>query len=217
MAFLFNDAVFDGLRVLTAAVAVPFSVSALIEADAFVGAAIFGIGESGSSNRFHQLEISSGGVLEAIGRRGGQSTATHPTTLSVNTPYQVGGRFNTTNREPVLDGVIGNQNTTSRAPAPNSTTIGVQAGSFGDDKNFSGLIQEVGVWNIQLSDADFAQLGHRVSPLLVRPEALVFYLPCFNVDYLDKVGGLLMAGYNSTPSVADHQHVFNPVGARYVA
>jgi hypothetical protein len=41
----------------------------------------------------------------------------------------------------------------------------------------NGTIAEVGVWNVALAAADFLALSKGISPLLVRPDALVAYWP----------------------------------------
>jgi hypothetical protein len=45
---------------------------------------------------------------------------------------------------------------------------------------WDGDIAEVGVWNVALTDLDVAILASGISPLLVRPDALVFYAPLLN-------------------------------------
>jgi hypothetical protein len=50
-----------------------------------------------------------------------------------------------------------------------------------------GECAEVGVWNIALSDDDVASLATGMSPLLVRPEGLVFYAPLLR-DFVDFKG-----------------------------
>ena len=66
----------------------------------------------------------------------------------------------------------------ARPPAaPNELLIGKRSN---DSQFFGGDIAELAIWNIALSDDDVFALGdpdNRVSPLLVRPDALVGYWP----------------------------------------
>lgn len=68
--------------------------------------------------------------------------------------------------------------------ATSSTPTGLDATEFGTLNNggsrsnyFNGLEAEWGVWNVALSDLEFMILAAGISPLLVRPDALVFYAP----------------------------------------
>jgi hypothetical protein len=78
---------------------------------------------------------------------------------------------------------------------------------------FNGRVAEAAVWNVELSDANFAELAAGVSPLLVRPDGLVFYAPLIHGksasggDDYDIVGGVTLTD-NATVTVADHPPVF---------
>jgi len=45
------------------------------------------------------------------------------------------------------------------------------------DRNFNGLISEVGVWDAVLTASEIASLGKRMKPSRVRPQNLKFYAP----------------------------------------
>ena len=74
---------------------------------------------------------------------------------------------------------------------------------------FEGKIAEVGIWNAALTDAEVASLALGVSPLLVRPQSLVFYAPLIRDEDRDIVGGLALTPVN-TPSIAAHPRVIYP-------
>ena len=62
-------------------------------------------------------------------------------------------------------------------------TIGAESGS--DTKTLDGILAEVGVWSVLLTAAEFAALAKGYSPPLIRPSALVEYIPMVrsNVSY----------------------------------
>ena len=74
---------------------------------------------------------------------------------------------------------------------------------------FEGKIAEVGIWNAALTDAEVAILAKGYSPLLVRPQSLVFYAPLIRDEDRDIVGGLALTPVN-TPSIAAHPRVIYP-------
>lgn len=76
----------------------------------------------------------------------------------------------------------------------------------------NGDIAEAAIWNVALSDADIAALALGLSPLLVRPDALVFYAPLMgqNSPELDVVGRRDLAVTGAT--AATHPRVYLPTG-----
>lgn len=91
-----------------------------------------------------------------------------------------------------------------------SRYLGGTLGSF-----FDGRLAEVGVWNVALSDEEVASLATGVSPLLVRPHALVSYVPVFGraspeVDMV-RADTLTVTG---TAPVAPHPPIAFPTAPR---
>ena len=91
-----------------------------------------------------------------------------------------------------------------------------RGGSGFDTSWFDGDIAECAVWDVALSAADVASLGAGVSPLLVRPDSLIFYAPLHGEastdDEIDIVGGITITEFNS-PAVSDHPPgLFYPTG-----
>lgn len=72
----------------------------------------------------------------------------------------------------------------------------------------NGTIAEVGMWNVGLTDADAASLAAGFSPLLVRPQGLVFYAP-LSGSVRDWKG--LSLTDNSTTG-GEHPRVFRSAG-----
>jgi hypothetical protein len=144
-------------------------------------------------------------------RNSSSATATATGTFSDNTWHHVVGiEYNTSDRVAMLDGNnASTHNTTSKVPTGiDETNLGTRGGT-NDDWFLNGYLAELGMWNIALSDGDVTQLALGVSPMMVRPDALVFYLPLVGLDYYDRVGGLTMTA-NGTPDKIAH-----PTGVIY--
>jgi hypothetical protein len=79
---------------------------------------------------------------------------------------------------------------------------------------FDGDIAEAAVWNVALTDAEIAQLAAGYSPLFVRPQSLVHYIPLFgragaSGGELDWVGGGVLS-VTGSPSLSDHPRIIYP-------
>lgn len=72
-----------------------------------------------------------------------------------------------------------------------------------------GSIAEAAIWNVVLTDAEVAVLATGISPLAVRPQSLVFYVPLIRDNDEDIVGGLSLS-VAGTPTVANHPRVIYP-------
>jgi hypothetical protein len=64
--------------------------------------------------------------------------------------------------------------------------------------NFAGIIGQIAhpaIWNVALTDAEVAMLGAGISPLRVRPQSLVMYLPYLgrNGPEIDIINGRTLA------------------------
>lgn len=111
------------------------------------------------------------------------------------------------NRDVYIDGGNSGNEGTGRTPAGlDNTAIGALVRT-GVAVPMSGRIAEVGIWNIALTAAEIAVLAAGYSPLLVRPQNLVFYAPLIR-ELLDVVGGVALVNNGST--VGDHCPIRNP-------
>jgi len=63
----------------------------------------------------------------------------------------------------------------------------------------TGRVCEVAVWNIVLASKDLEMLGKGISPLHVRPDALIFYAPVVR-DGQDIIGGFSLTATGATPA-----------------
>lgn len=71
---------------------------------------------------------------------------------------------------------------------------------------FAGLIAEVGIWSVVLSDDEIASLANGVAPIKVRPQSLVFYSPMIR-NVQDVRGGLALTQTGS-PTIAAHPRIY---------
>jgi len=103
--------------------------------------------------------------------------------------------------------------TVSLTPAGiDRTSIG-RAGDSTPGYYFDGSIAEAAIWSAALTDDEVAILAKGVSPLLVRPESLVFYCPLIRDDDEDIVGGLSLTAVNG-PTVTAHPRVLYHAGVQ---
>jgi len=102
----------------------------------------------------------------------------------------------------------GTNNTTSVSGGVNSPAVFVGArrlnGVIGT--YYTGLIAEVGIWNVALTADEIASLAKGMTCDKVRPQSLVFYAPLVR-DLIDYKGGLTITNNNSA-TVANHPRVY---------
>ena len=116
-----------------------------------------------------------------------------------------------TDRRAFIDGGSKGTNTTNRSPSGmNRTQIGQ---SENNTNRHSGLIAEAAIWNVALTDGEVATLAAGISPLRVRPSALVGYWPLFGTsspenDYSGKNNDMTLV---ATPTQDRHA----PVGPMF--
>ena len=73
----------------------------------------------------------------------------------------------------------------------------------------NGNIAEAAIWDVALTDAEVAILAKGFSPLLVRPQSLVFYAPLVRDNDDDLIGGVALSA-NGTPGIVPHPRVLYP-------
>lgn len=78
-----------------------------------------------------------------------------------------------------IDGTVSNGAAFDNGPAPNVNNTGEL--TVGTTQHyaqfFDGEMAEVALWNAALTAGEFASLGKGFSPLTIRPQLLVFYVP----------------------------------------
>lgn len=212
MAKLFTIASSQYMTVNSAVVtAAPFSVSCWYR-PASIGAVqtLLSVGDVDVTNEQWRLNINTiGRARWSAQTSAGEASATYTgAAMSAGVWGHVGGvEASATSHTAYLNG-SSSTNTNSRAPAGADTLrIGTKASSTPVDYA-DGDIAEVGIWNIGLTAAEMAILAAGYSPLFVRPESLVFYMPLLRED-VELSGGLALTPVNS-PTVSDHPRVLLP-------
>lgn len=123
----------------------------------------------------------------------------------------VGVWTSATERKVVLDGDFANQasSTTSITwPVASSRVIGIGFLNRTTDADLSDAdIAECAIWNVALTDAEITSYSRGMSPMLIRPSALVFHAPL--IREVQELRGTTLSSAGS-PAVAPHPRVFNP-------
>ena len=191
----------------------PMTIACWFNASAVQSAVLVSVGVSSGAHR-NQLQAVNGtpGVSNYINAVAVGATATPisfgATGVNTNTWGHAAGVFTSaTSRTGYTNGVAsvanltdcGTQNAASSivVGARWSTTLGL---------HYSGLVAEVGVWNVALTADEIASLANGVACRLVRPQSLVFYAPLIR-DLIDVRGGLAITN-NNTATVAAHPRVY---------
>jgi len=174
---------------------------------------LMGIASSGDASVYAVLAVLGGETGDPIGitARGTTSYTVQSTSgISSNTWHHACGVFTSdTSRDVYLDGGS-SANSSGSVTLANIDRFSVgmlhrNAGIWWHD----GDIAEVGVWNVALTSAEIGMLAQGYSPLLIRPESLVFYTPLIRDNDEDLVGGLSLTA-NGSPTVSDHPRIINP-------
>lgn len=165
-------------------------------------------------------------------RAGGRSVSTDSflsadstTTISTGSVWRLGAVFNiggdkirvyvNGTQEADTARTFGNTTYTNGTP----TTVDGPGAAFSGSapisttRQMDGQLSEFAIWNIDITSAGFAQLGAGVSPLLVRPDSLVFYMPLIGQyspekDYISGKSGTI----TGTVAAAAHHRMYYPRG-----
>lgn len=112
-----------------------------------------------------------------------------------------------------VDGAQEGGTTTSapNTPATNAS-IGMATDATGDTLPLNANIAECAMWDVALTDAEIATLADGFSPLFVRPESLLVYVPLIgnNSPETDIVTSTTWAVTEATK--ADHPRIIYPYG-----
>lgn len=122
------------------------------------------------------------------------------------------GVFSAANSRTVyLDGAAGATNTTSRTPASLATVLtGKYHSSAGTDYS-DVAIAETAIWDVALSADEITSLSKGLSPILIRPQNLVFYAPIVgaNSPEIELVGARNLT-FSGSPVKAEHPRIIRP-------
>ncbi|MBE9479810.1 MAG: hypothetical protein IMY80_07575 [Chloroflexi bacterium] len=129
---------------------------------------------------------------------------------SIGTWYHVACLEKASNSRKIIVGDNSGTDTTAKTPDNiDSITIGYEGDSSPGD-GWDGDIAEVAVWEIELAEAEIDVLQLGVSPLMVRPQNLVFYAPLIGKTSpeIEIVGGRALT-LSGTTAIA-HPKVIYP-------
>lgn len=132
--------------------------------------------------------------------------------VSANTWHHAAGVFTSdSSRSAFIDG--GNKATNSDSRTAVSDIDGVNIGGLefpGAQQELDGRLAEVGIWNVALTDAEIAILGDGYSPLLIRPQSLVFYLPFVGGSTVELIAGTSFTTNGTPTKGVDHPPIIYP-------
>lgn len=179
---------------------------------------ILGILETSSNNGFRITVEGNGGTMKArCGSKasGSASNATTSTSISDTNWHSVVGEITAANARQVwLDNGGNVSNTTSLSPG---TLVKTSVGALNNNGTLSGNVAhelaDVAVWAGTLTADERAALSAGVSPLLIRPDILVIYLPLFR-GASDLMGDVFTV---TAATVVDHPRVYMPAPSRMIA
>lgn len=114
--------------------------------------------------------------------------------------HAAGVGVSATDHRVFFDGGNKGSSGTSVSPVPVNARIGRSPSS---SNFFDGLLAEMAVWNVALSDAEIALWAKGFSPLFIQPHNLVAYWPLIRDDDNDWIGGFDLTAFN-TPTVSPH-------------
>lgn len=143
---------------------------------------------------------------DTIVNGGGGIARTSTSLVSGQWMHAAGVWASTSSRRVLLNGGGAVTDTTSvGAPVLDAFDIGARSFTGTIGLFIPGRVAEVGVWSAALTDDEISSLARGVSPLLVRPSALVFYAPLVR-DVADFRAA--MAITDTATTVVDHPRVY---------
>jgi hypothetical protein len=199
----------------TPTTAAPFTISCWGNLPSLAGIQSLVSIESGNSNDIFLLYAFGGTQLAFFTQRQGGSFGDTGSgfTFSANTWFNaiaveraVNSRSLYLNGGTVIGGSERTNTTNTGAPAVSRIAIGARyySGTLGGYAN--GLIAEVGIWNVELTESERVSLARGMTCDKVRPQSLVFYAPLVR-DLQDTKGGLTITN-NNAATVANHPRVY---------
>lgn len=171
---------------------------------------IMQVGRSGASDHRHNISIGPSG--DPVATCFSRSTASDRSETTISAAdhnkwnHHLGVWRSSTNRQVYFNGAGATVSTGSINPTGlNSTTIGARTDA--SEPGTTMRIAEAAIWDIALAAEDIAALAKGFSPLMVRPDHLVEYMPLVRGNW-SKSGTFSVTG---TPGVLDHPRIINPL------
>jgi hypothetical protein len=167
----------------------------------------FLVGYPGAGQFTTQIAMSTGNVLP-----------TSSGTVTANT-WQHGAHVSasSSNHTVYLDGGNSTNDTTLRGFESGMDRIYLGTANAGAIHNFGGLLAEFGIWDAALDADEIAALAKGLSPLMVRPESLLFYAPLQSraSPEIELIGRRELTLTGTT--VADHPRIYTPAGPPFAS
>ncbi len=196
--------------------ATPLSLSCLFRPDANnLADVLLSLGVDSAEWNVWYIEVKADSTVAAVTASSTTFAVSSTTdTYAANVWAHAGGAFaSATSRIAYLDGVAATENTTSKIPFETPNHVSVAAPTIAEPTGnvFEGALAEVGIWNVALTDGEWASLGAKVSPLLIRPNALQIYYPMIKQQstLFNRMGGH-DASQVGTPTTVVHPRVIYP-------
>jgi len=176
---------------------------------------VLSVGDTATTNNYWRIVMAGNYAndpfhLWAVNGGAPVIASTSPSGYSINTWHHIiGVGASSTDRRIYIDGGSEGQETTNITPTGiDEVAIGSTA-KAAHGNYMSGNIAEAAIWNVALNASERVALSKGYSPLLIRPDGLVFYVPFIRSNDKDIIGGLSLTA-NGTPTVTVHPRVFYP-------
>lgn len=221
MARLFDDASSQRLEINLAVIAaVPLTLACWFRSnDLTVTQDLIAIADKDVDTHYFRLIADGAAVgdpVSAVARGGGTSAiAVTSAGYTANTWQHACAVFTSaTSRAAFLDGANKGTEATNATPAGMDRTSIGRLGRLTATAYMSGEIAEAAVYSVALADAEVLMLSLGVSPLMVRPDALVAYWPLLGrySPETDPVGAFDLTVTGAT--YADHPRIIYPRRSR---
>lgn len=180
---------------------------------------LMGVQHSASTTALFEIaakgQVGGDPVAATIKQGGTWGVADSTSGYSADTWHHVCGVFSAQNSRHVLldGGSKGTDNTNLNPLSINRTSIG-RRGTSSPSGYVDGFVAEAAIWNAALTDEEAVVLAAGYSPLFIRPQNLVFYVPLVRDNDDDIIGGRQLTAYGS-PLVWVHPRIIYPAPVLY--
>ena len=195
--------------------AAPFTVSGWFNHGSSQTGTIFSVSDGTTGNHFFNMRVTAGtpDVLTFNAVEGGQDSLSGSTEVTTGAWHHAAFVARAANdREIYLDGASEGTSSVSKAPTGiDQGAVGVLLWDAGPVNYFDGLLAEIAIWNVGLSNGEIAALSKGFSPLLIRSQSLIFYAPL--IGRLSPEPSVVNPNFNLTltgTSRADHPRIIYP-------
>lgn len=208
MAYLFNGSTQYLSCTTTPVTGPPFTISSWINPAARVtDIPVIALTNNSNAERHNIVVLTAGTVtVSSTGSNGVFYGSTSTELVPTNTWSNVVGVYRTTsNRQGYLNGFPSVLNNNTSNPVIGRMQIATRflPGPFGF---FNGSLAEIGIWSAALDDAEIASLSVGVSPILIRPQSLVFYAPL--IRNISDIRNARAITNNNTATATTHPRIY---------